>query len=212
MCALPHEIAEVPLQQTLEGLAVTGLVAGHFMNGIMDGIEPQLLGLFGQLELAGGSAVLGVHPHLQVLLGAVGQHLAQQLGELGGVLGLLKGVSLVGLGDLGVALAVGHPAHGQVHPDFAALAVKVLAQALDDLLGSALGHTHHVLVGVRQLALGLFLELLSRGAADRALLGSGLALEHITADGANKFRHFSFLLLQNEIVVLIVFLGFLTMA
>ena len=108
MCALPHEIAEVPLQQTLEGLAVTGLVAGHFMNGIMDGIEPQLLGLFGQLELAGGSAVLGVHPHLQVLLGAVGQHLAQQLGELGGVLGLLIGGLLPVQADLGITLAVGH--------------------------------------------------------------------------------------------------------
>ena len=81
-------LAEVPLQQALEGLAVTGLVPGHLMHGVVDGVQVQLLGLLGQLELAGGGAVLGVNAHLQVLLGGVGYDLAQQLGKLGGVLGL----------------------------------------------------------------------------------------------------------------------------
>ena len=81
-------LAEVPLQQALERLAVSRFVASHFMHGVMDGVEAQFLGLLGNLHLAGGSAVLGLNAHLQVLLGAVGDDLAQQLSKLGGVLGL----------------------------------------------------------------------------------------------------------------------------
>ena len=46
-------LAEVALQQALESLAVTGLVAGHLVNGVVDGVQVELLGLLGQLELAG---------------------------------------------------------------------------------------------------------------------------------------------------------------
>ena len=35
--------AEVAVEQALEGLAVTGFVAGHFMNGVMNGVEVRLL-------------------------------------------------------------------------------------------------------------------------------------------------------------------------
>ena len=83
-------LAEVTLQQTLESLTMTGLVTGHLVDGVVDGVQVQLLGLLGQVELALGRAALGLHPHFQVLLGGVGEHLAQQLGELGGVLGLLQ--------------------------------------------------------------------------------------------------------------------------
>ena len=54
-------LAEVALEQALERLAVTGLVAGHLVDGIVDGVQVVLLGQLGQLELTGGSAVLGVH-------------------------------------------------------------------------------------------------------------------------------------------------------
>ena len=36
---------------------MAGLIAGHFMHGIMDGVEVQLLGHQSQIELAGGGAV-----------------------------------------------------------------------------------------------------------------------------------------------------------
>ena len=101
-CIRDFSRLEVTLQQAGESLAVTGLVAGHLMDGVVDGVQVQGLGLLGQLELAGGSAVLGVHAHLQVLLGAVGQDVAQQLGELCGVLGLLIGGLLPVQADLGI--------------------------------------------------------------------------------------------------------------
>ena len=46
------QLAEVTLQQALESLAVAGLVARHLMHGVVDGVQVQLLGLLGQLELA----------------------------------------------------------------------------------------------------------------------------------------------------------------
>ena len=36
-------LAEVAVQQTLEGLAVAGFVAGHFMDGVVDGVQIILL-------------------------------------------------------------------------------------------------------------------------------------------------------------------------
>ena len=96
-------LAEVTLQQTLQSLAVTGLVASHLVDGVVDGVQIQSLGLLGQLELAGGSTVLGLDAHLQVLLGGVGHDLAQQLGELGSVLSLFIGGLLPVQTDLGIA-------------------------------------------------------------------------------------------------------------
>ena len=61
---------------------MSGLVAGHFMHSVVDGVEVQLLGELGQLGLACGGAVFGFDAHLEVLLGGVGQDLTQQLGEL----------------------------------------------------------------------------------------------------------------------------------
>ncbi len=116
-------------------------------------------------------------------------HLTQQLGELGGVLGLFKSVSLIGLGDLGIALTLGHTAHGQVHADLAALAVKVGAQILDDVGGSAFGHAHYMLVSENQTLGGLLVELRGGSATDRALLGRGVALVYVTTNGADKFFH-----------------------
>ena len=84
-------LAKVALEQAGESLAVAGLVASHLVHGVVDGIEAGGLGTLGKIGLAGGGAVLGLNAHLEVLLGGVGHDLAQELGELGGVLGLLIG-------------------------------------------------------------------------------------------------------------------------
>ena len=49
---------EVPLEETCEGLSMPGLVAGHFMDGVVDGVEIQLLGALGEGGLTGGGAVV----------------------------------------------------------------------------------------------------------------------------------------------------------
>ena len=55
--------AEITLQQTLESLAVTSLVAGHFMYGVVDGIQVQFLGFLGDgLRYKGFKVLVGDNP------------------------------------------------------------------------------------------------------------------------------------------------------
>ena len=167
---------------------MTGLILCHLVDGVVDSVEVQSLSLLGQVHLAGAGTALGLCTHHQVLLGAVGDDLAQQLGETGSMICLLVGIALVSLGDLGVALTLGHAGHCQVHTDLAALALEVGAQTIDDLLRNALSlaDAHNVLgdVGVA----GLLDECGSGSLADRALLGDG-AFSDVTTDGANILLH-----------------------
>ena len=187
-------LAKVALEQASESLAVAGLVASHLVHGVVDGIEASGLGALGKIGLAGGGAVLGLNAHLEVLLGGVGHDLAQELGELGGMLGLLVGSLLPVQADLGIALAMSDASHGQVHTDLGALALKVGAQVGNDVLGDALhlGDAHDVLGSPLELALLLLQEARAGNAALGALeiLGQLVAVElfHITANGANKLH------------------------
>ena len=69
-------LAKVALEQAGESLAVAGLVAGHLVHGVMDGIEASGLGALSKIGLACGGAVLGLNAHLEVLLGGVSHDLA----------------------------------------------------------------------------------------------------------------------------------------
>ena len=154
----------------------------------MDGIQVQGLCLLGQVHLAGAGTALGLGTHHQVLLGAVGHDLAQQLGKAGCMVSFLISVALVSLGDLGVALTLCHTGHGQVHADLAALTLKVGAQTVHDLLGHALclADAYNVLgdIGVALLLNKSGGRSLANGALSR-----DLALSNITTDGANIFLH-----------------------
>lgn len=187
-------LAKVALEQAGESLAVAGLVASHLVHGVVDGIEAGGLGTLGKIGLAGGGAVLGLNAHLEVLLGRVGYDLAQELGELGGMLGLLVGSLFPVQADLGIALAMSDARHGQVHTDLGALALKVGAQVGNDVLRDTLhlGDAHDVLGSPLELTLLLLQEARTGNAALGALkiLGQLIAVElfHITANGANKLH------------------------
>ena len=158
------------------------------MNGVVDGIQIQGLCLLGQIHLACTCAALGLGTHHQVLLGAVGDNFAQQLCKAGCVVCFLVGIALVSLSDLGVALALSHTSHCQIHADLAALTLKVCAQAVHDLLRNALGlaDAHNMLgdIGVA----GLLHKSGSRSLADGALCRD-LAFSNITTNGANVLLH-----------------------
>ena len=187
-------LAKVALEQAGESLAVAGLVASHLVHGVVDGIETSGLGALGKIGLAGGGAVLGLNAHLEVLLGAVGDDLAQKLGKLCGVLSLFPGGLLPVQAYLGVTLAVGDAGHGQIHADLGALAFKIHAQASDYLIGAALRDADNVLGRPGHLTGFNLLELLGRSLALRALLGRGVALVHITTYAADPLSHDFFLL------------------
>ena len=152
---------------------MAGLVASHLVHGVMNRIQVGSLSLFSQLKLAQGSAVLGSHTHLQVLLGRGGHHLAQHLGELGSVLCLfISGLFPVET-DLRVALTVCHSGHSQVHTHLGAFAVKVVSQALDDLLVHAVDNAYLVLGSPSAL---LVLPHGHLSAANGANINGGVAL------------------------------------
>ena len=67
---------------------MTGLVAGHLVDGVVDGIQISGLRAFGQIKLAGSRAVFSLYTHFQILLSAVGNNLAQKFGKLSGMLSL----------------------------------------------------------------------------------------------------------------------------
>ena len=83
---------------------MTSLVASHLVNGVVDSVEIQLLCHLCQLELACGCAVLSLYTNGQVLLGGVGNNLAEKLCELRCVLSLFKSSFLPVQSDFGVAL------------------------------------------------------------------------------------------------------------
>ena len=83
---------------------MTGLVLGHLVDGVVDGVIAELLGADRDGELALAGAALGLHALLDIGLG-VPYHLAEEFGDAGGVVGLFESIALEGVGNLGIALA-----------------------------------------------------------------------------------------------------------
>ena len=173
--------AKVAVEQTFKSLSVASFVAGHFVHSVVDRVEVQFLRALGESHLALGRAVLGVYAHLEVLLGAVGDDLTEQLGKLRGVLRLFVSRLLPVQTDLGIALTVRHTRHRQIHTDLGALAHKVGAQALDDLLVDTLRNTDYVLSRPGALA-ALLVELIRTDTANGADLRRLVAVVNITAN------------------------------
>lgn len=73
-------LLEEAVVETLEALAVTSLVLGHFVYGIVDGVEVEFLGALGYTHLVGVGTCLGSHTGLEVLLG-VPYALTEELSE-----------------------------------------------------------------------------------------------------------------------------------
>ena len=48
---------------------MSGLVLGHFVDGVVDGVQAVLLGAGGQVKLALGGAELAVNAPCQIVLG-----------------------------------------------------------------------------------------------------------------------------------------------
>ena len=84
---------------------MAGFILGHLVDGIVDGVEVALFGHAGDAHLVLAGAAFSDHALVEVGLG-IPNHVAQQFGELGTVLGLFKSIALEGLGDFGIALAI----------------------------------------------------------------------------------------------------------
>ena len=62
---------------------MTGFVARHFVHGVVDCVEPQLLRSLCKIDFALGCAEFGIYAQLKILFGGIGDYLAQKLAERG---------------------------------------------------------------------------------------------------------------------------------
>ena len=117
---------------------MTSLVAGHFVHGIVNGVEAVLLCAGGELGLAVACAEFALNAPCEVLFRRglhVGLELfAKQLRELRGVLRLFEGGLFPVQTNLGIALAMRDASHAQVHAHLGALAVEIGLQLIEDEL------------------------------------------------------------------------------
>ena len=212
MCSVLRKyiLLEVALQQTLQSLAVTGLVAGHLMDSVMDGIQTVLLGADGQIGLTLSSAELTVNAPCQIGLGVslhVGlQSLAQQLGKLSSVLSLFIGSLFPVQADLGITLTMSDTSHAQIHTHFRALTLEVSLQLLQDIslilstdvriVGNGL-FIDAVLMLSSQIHFDLLLHKLGRGNLTNGageISSQFFGSVNITANGTDELFHVCFLL------------------
>ena len=180
-------VAEETLVETGETASVTGLILGHFVNSVVDGVEVGFLGVGGDTHLVGIRAGLGMHTLLKVGLG-VPYAVAEEFGELGGMFGFLPSVTLEGLCDFGISLAVGLTRHGEIHADLGAFTHEVGVEVFDHLFVETFGDTDFMLGDELETSLGAhFLELAAGSATEGALFGSLITFVDITTYGADKF-------------------------
>ena len=97
--------------------------------------------------------------------------------------------------DFRIAFSVGDSGHGEVHADFGAFAVEVLAEAFEDFGGDAGSDADGVFGGPAHGA-GFFLKFGCRGFALRAEFRRGIAFVNVTADRTDKSFHVKNLLLN----------------
>ena len=156
----------------------------------MDRVVAKLLRALCKHEFALARARFRRRAHFEVLLGGIGHDFAQKFRKLGSVLRLLIRVTLVSLGDLGIALALRDARHCKVHADLGALAREVGAKPF-----------HHFLVfddPVADVVLARELRLLN---GNKLLRMANGAFHHIIRDdlAANSTSlHKSYLLIFSD--------------
>ena len=121
--------AEISFEKAGKTCAVTSLVLGHFVNGIVNGVVAELLSALCDCKLAFARAGFGSYAKFEVLLGGIGYNFAKKFCKLGSVLCLFVSIALVCFGNLRIALPFCNPCHCKVHTYFGALAVEVGAKA-----------------------------------------------------------------------------------
>ena len=167
---------------------MSGFVLRHLVDGVVDGVVAEFLRLHGDGQLAFAGAGFGFVALLEVGLG-VPDHLAEQFGDAGGMVGLLEGVALEGIGDFRITFAFSLTAHGKVHADFGAFSGKVFLKAGPDFRVAAFGHAEFMLAGPLGLAFFFlyFDELFSLGVAYGAFSGRVFAFVDVSAYEAAEF-------------------------
>ena len=180
---------------------MAGFVFCHFVNCVVDGVIAQFLGFGGNCQLALAGTGLCHHSFVQVGL-CVPDNLSEELCETCSVIGLLEGVTLEGIGNLRVALALCLAAHCQVHSNLGAFSVEVVTQALHYFLVFYYSVFEVVLTGPAEAVVHYFNEFFFLCAALGAELWRVLSFIYVTANETSEFlfHNFGYLYVNNSVM------------
>ena len=166
---------------------MTGFVAGHFVNRVVDSVEVEFLGTLSNAGLVFASTCFSVHALFEVGLG-VPNAVTEEFGKLRSVFCLFPSVTLESLSHFGITLTVCLAAHCEIHAHFGAFAHEVVVEVLNHLLVATFGNADFVLCNERERTLfAEFLKLRSGNAAHGAFFGSFGTFVDVTANGADEF-------------------------
>ena len=159
----------------------------HFVNGVVDSIEIELLSAAGNAHLVFVGTGFSRHTLFEVGLG-VPNAVAEKFGKLGSVFSFFPSIALESLSDFGIAFAIGLTSHSEIHTHFATLAVEVSSEVFDHLFISAFGNTDFMFGNKLQFSAFVeFFELAFGSVTDGALFGSFITFVNIATNGADKF-------------------------
>ena len=166
---------------------MASFVFSHFVHGVVDSIEVELLSLHSNSKFAFASAGFSHHALFEVGFG-VPNDVTEEFGKLGSVFCFFPSVALESLCHFGIAFAVCLTRHGEIHSDFGAFSVEVSVEVFDHFFVAAFCYANFVFSHERESAFfGEFFELGSGNAAHGAFFGSVLAFIDETANGADEF-------------------------
>ena len=166
------------------------------MNCVMDCIQVCSLCSLCQVGLAGSCAVLCSNSQLQVLLGAVGNNIAQQLCKLCCVLCFFVSSLLIVHANFRIAFSVSHSCHCQIHTNLGTFTFEVRFQICQDIFAYALCNANYVLSCPAHFVI-LFCKLIAANVAYRTFFRRLISLVNVSAYLTYPFTHNSYLSFMN---------------
>lgn len=179
---------EEAVVETLEALTMASFVFGHFVDGVVNGVEVFGFGVSGDAHFIFVGTGFSGHALFEVGLG-VPDAVAEEFSKFGGVFGFFKGVALEGFSDFGVTFAVGLTRHCEVHAHFGAFTVEVRGEVFDHLLVAAFGNADFMFGNEFEfgVVVGHFFELACGSAAEGALFGGVFTFVDVATNCADPF-------------------------
>ena len=106
----------------------------HFVNGIVNGVEVELLSPLGDCKLAFACACFGSLAQFEVLLGGRRNYLAEKFCKLCCMFCFFICITLESFGYFGITFALCNPGHCKIHAYFGAFAGEVSVKSVHNLL------------------------------------------------------------------------------
>ena len=156
----------------------------------MDRVKVCSFRAFCEIYLSCCRAVFSVYTHLQVLLGGICYHFAEQFREFCSMLCFfISSFFIVGT-NFRIAFSVRYSRHCKIHADFRALAFKVCSEICKNVFAHTFRNTYHMFRSPCSVTC-LLREFLCRCMTNRTFRRCAFTFINITTYLTYKFLHFN---------------------